>query len=212
MLVLLVSAAHAAFLGGVAFVPVGVGALAFSEADGFSDTLASEYDGWLRPPLTAHGGVVSGRHAVLANAAIVEVVSVSSADELHNFNVGGVRLGADWRGYLWPRVPGKVNLWATAGLFGIVPNSAEADSGWTEEEQTEADRDSASRRARIGGLGAQAGLGAEYPFANAEGGVGISLGARWVVRGFGALDLEETRYDFSLLMVSEAALLLEFTR
>lgn len=212
MLPLLVATANAAFLGGVAFVPAGIGALAFADADGFSDTLASEQDGWLRPPLTAHAGWVTGRNAMLAHVAVVEVVSESASDEVHTFNVGGVRLGADWRGYVWPRTPGKVNLWGTGGLFGIVPNSAEADSGWTEDEQTEADRDSASRRGRIGGLGLQAGLGAEYPFADASGQPGVSLGARWVVRGFGGLALEETSTQFSMLVVSEAALLLEFTR
>ncbi len=212
MLFILAATAHAGFLGGVAFVPVGVGALALSDADGFSGTLASEYDGWLRPPLTAHAGWVSGRHALLGHVALVEVVSESVSDEVRTFNVGGLRLGADWRGYVWPRTPGKVNLWGTGGLFGITPNSGEADSGWTEDEQAEADLDSASRRARIGGLGAQGGLGAEYLFADATGQPGVSLGARWVVRGFGGLDVEDTTAAFSMLVVTEAALLLEFTR
>jgi hypothetical protein len=212
MLALLTASAHAAFLGGLAFVPAGVGALALSDADGFSGTLASEYDGWLRPPLTAHAGWVSGRTALLGHLALVEVIDETASDEVRTFNVGGVRIGADWRGYVWPREAGKVNLWGTAGLFGISPNSGEADSGWTEDEQVEADRDSASRRARIGGLGVQAGLGAEYPFADKSGQPGISLGAKWVVRGFGGLDVEETKTSFSMLVVSEAALLLEFTR
>jgi hypothetical protein len=211
-MLLLIATARAAFLGGVAWVPTGVGALSFADADGFSGTLASEFDGWMRPPLTAHAGWVSGRHAFLPNLALVEIVSETATDELHTYNVGGVRIGADWRGYVWPRTPGRVNAWGTAGLFGIAPNSAEANSGWTADEQTEADRDSASRRGRIGGLGAQAGVGAEYLFPDKEGRPAVALGARWVLRGFGGLDVDDTRTAFAMLLTSEAALLVEFTR
>lgn len=212
MLLALVASAHAAFLGGVAWVPTGIGALAFSEANGFSGTLASEWDGWLRPPLTASAGWVGGQTAWLGNLAVVEVINESASDEVHAFNVGGVRLGGDWRRYAWPRTPGTVNMWGTAGLFGIAPNSAEANSGWTAAEQEEADKDSVDRRAQIGGLGAQGGLGAEYLFGNDVGVAVVAVGARWVVRGFGGLDVEETQFDFSLLVSTEAALFVEFTR
>lgn len=212
MLLLLVGAAKAAFLGGLAFVPAGVGALSLAESEGFSGTLASEWDGWLTPPLTASAGWAGPRLALLGNVALVETIGSSAAEEVHSFNVGGLRLGADWRGYLWPRVPGKVNVWGTAGVFGVIPNAAQVDSGWTAAEQDEADKDSADQRAQIGGLGALGGVGAEYVFADAEGKPAVVLGARWVLRGFGGLDIEDTQTDFGMRLVSEAALLLEFTR
>lgn len=208
----LLSAAHAAFLGGVAWVPVGIGALSLSDADGFSGTLAGEYDGWLRPPLTAHAGWVGKGTAWLGNVAIVETIAENASDEVRTFSVGGIRLGADWRGYVWAREPGRVNVWGTAGIFGIAPNAAQADSGWTEAEQTEADADSAARRASIGGLGAQGGLGAEYLFADASGQPAVAIGARWVVRGFGAMDTDETETDFAMFLSTEAAIIVEFTR
>ncbi len=212
MLLLLATTAQAAFLGGVAWVPAGIGALSFSESGGFSGTLASEWDGWMRPPLTASAGWVGGQAALLGSVAVVEIISESASDEVHTFNVGGIRLGGDYRYYLWPRTPGKVNVWGTAGVFGIVPNSAEADSGWTVAEQQEADKDSSDRRAQVGGLGAQGGVAAEYLFADAEGKPAVALGARWLLRGFGGLDIEETQTDFSMLMSTEVALLIEFTR
>ena len=212
MLLVLVTAAQAAFLGGLAFVPAGVGALALEDSEGFSGTLASEWDGWLTPPITASAGWAGPHMALLGNLALVETVGSSVAEETHTFNVGGLRLGADWRGYVWPRTPGRVNLWGTAGLFGIVPNAAQADSGWTQAEQDEADKDSATQRAGIGGMGALGGFGAEYLFADADGRPAFALGARWVLRGFGALDVEDTQTNFGLRLTSEAALLLEFTR
>ena len=211
-MLLFAATAHAAFLGGVAWVPFGVGALSFSDAQGFSGTLSSEWDGWLRPPLTAEAGWAGQKMALLGNVAVVEQVSSQEAEETHEFHVGGVRLGADWRGYLWPREAGKVNAWGTGGVFGIAPNGGETDTGWTQAEQEAADQDSADRRAKIGGLGAQGGLGAEYLFGDREGKPAIALGARWVVGGFGAVDAQDTESDFSLVLTTEAALLLEFTR
>lgn len=209
---ILVATAQAGFLGGVALVPPGAGVFAFDEVDGWSDTLAGEWDGWLRPPLTAHAGWSGSRHAILGNVALVEWTTSSWAEEEHQFSVGGLRLGADWRGYLWARQPRKVNAWPTAGLLGIVPNTFETDSGWTEEEQAQADEDSRDRRARVGGLGVQAGLGAEYPFADRDDQVGVVLGARWLVRGFGGFDSREEATEMSTLWTTEAALLLEFSR
>ncbi len=209
---ILVATAQAAFLGGVAFVPPGAGVFAWEEVDGWSDTLAGEWDGWLRPPLTAHAGWAGSRHAGLGNVAVVEWSQATWAEEEHHFSVGGVRVGAEWRGYVWPREPGKVNAWPTAGVYGIVPNTFETDSGWNEEEQAQADEDSRDRRARVGGLGAQAGLGAEYPFADRDGRVGVVLGARWMVRGFGGFDSREEATELSTLWTTEAAILLEFSR
>ena len=212
MLIFLAFNAQAAVLAGVAYVPPGIGALAFDDADAWSGTLAGEWDGWLRPPLTAHAGWVGGRHAVLGNIAVVEQIANSYADNTHLFSVGGVRIGADWRGYVWPREAGRVNVWPTAGMFGIIPNSAESDTSYTTEETDQAAQDSRERRARIGGIGAQAGIGAEYCFGDAAGKPAFSLGAKWVLRGFGGLDLADQETDFSMFLVSEAALVLEFTR
>lgn len=193
-------------------MPPGVGAFAFDDSNGFSGTLASEWDGWLRPPLTAHAGWANQRHAVLGNLAVVQTISDSYAENTHTYTVGGLRIGADWRYCFWPRESGSVNAWPTAGVFGTLPNSTETDTSWTIEEQDQAEEDSRERRARIGGVGAQAGLGVDYTFGDKAGNPAVILGARWTVKGFGGLDLAETETDFSVLMVSEAALLLEFTR
>ncbi len=209
---MLVATASAAFLGGVAYVPPGAAVYAWDEIDGWSDTLSSEWDGWIRPPLTAEAGWAGSRHALLGHVAIVEWSTSSWAQSEHHFSVGGLRLGADWRGYIWPREAGKVNLWPTAGLYGTIPNSFETDDGWNTEEQAEADEDSRDRRARVGGLGLQAGLGFEYPFADKDGRPGVILGARWLARGFSGLDVREEQTEWSILVASEAALLLEFSR
>jgi hypothetical protein len=211
-MLLLASLGHAAVFAGLAYVPPGIGAFAFDDANAWSDTLAGEWDGWLRPPLTARAGWMGARTAVTANVAVVEIVDYSYAENTHRSSLGGVRLGIDARHYLFPRAARSVNFFPCYGLFGIVPNAAESDSEWTVEESDAAAEESRDRRARIGGVGAQAGLGMDYAFADAKGEPAILLGGQWVVRGFGGLDVATEQTDFSLFLLSEVAITLEFVR
>ncbi len=213
MLLLLAATAHAAVLFGAAWSPAGIGMFAWDDADKFSGTLAGEFDGLLRPPLTAHGGWVGAHDAILGNVALVQVATSRFAATNATSAVGGLRLGLDYRRYVWAREPGGVNLYGTAGGFGILPNAAETDSAYTEQEQADAAEGAADNRARIGGLGGQGGIGAEYLFADGKGRPAVALGLRWLVRGFrGQESDDEEGTRVSTVVMSEAALVLEFTR
>lgn len=213
MLLLLAGTASASVLFGGAWSPAGIGMLAWDDAGKFSGTLAGEFDGLLRPPLTAHGGWVGSQDAVVANFSLVYLNTSRFAASNAVSAVGGVRLGADYRRYLWEREPGGVNLYGDFGAFGILPHAANTDSSYTDQEQSDAAEGAASDRARIGGLGLQAGLGAEYLFADAKGRPAVALGLRWLLRGYRGQegdDAEGTRV--STLVMSEAALVVEFVR
>lgn len=213
MLLLLAGTAHAAVLFGAAWSPAGIGMFAWDDAGKFSGTLAGEFDGLLRPPLTAHGGWVGRHDAVLGTVSLVQIANARFASTNATSSVGALRLGVDYRRYVWAREAGGVNLYATAGGFGIVPNATRSDSSYTEQEQADAAEGAAADRARVGGFGAQAGLGAEYLFADAKGRPAVALGVRWLTRGYRGQETDdEEGTRVSTVVMSEAALVLEFTR
>ncbi len=212
MLLLLAGTAHAAVLFGGAWSPAGIGTLAWDDAGKFSGTLAGEYDGLLRTPLTAHGGWVGARDAVLGNASVVFLATSRFAEGNAVSSVGGLRLGADYRRYLWAREAGAVNLYGDAGAFGILPTAATTDSAYTVQEQADADEGAAANRARIGGLGLQGGLGAEYLLGDKKGRPAVAVGVRWLVRGYRGQEGGEEGARVSTVVTSEAAVVLELTR
>lgn len=212
MLLLLSGAAHAGVLFGGAWSPAGIGALAWDEAGNFSGTLAGEFDGLLRPPLTAHAGWAGTRDAVLGNVAVVQIVTSRFADSSSTKSAGGVRLGVDYRRWLFAREAGAVNFYGMAGAYGIVPNAAYTDASYTDEEAADAAESAASDRARIGGFGGQAGLGAEYVIGDAKGRPAVGVGVRWLVRGYRGQEGDDNGVRVSTVVMSEAALVVEFTR
>ncbi|MFZ5478259.1 MAG: hypothetical protein ACOZNI_15940 [Myxococcota bacterium] len=212
MLVALLTHAHAAALLGAAFVPVGVGALAWDDANGFSGSLVGELDGYLRPPLTAHGGWVGKTDAVLANAAVARFAT-SRWGEGHALDaVSAVRLGLDYRRWLWAREAGRVGMYGTLGGYGILPSAVDTDSNWTEDEQADADEGAAETEGRIGGVGGQLGIGADYIFGDAAGRPAVSLGLRTVVRMHRGQIVDDTATTVSTALLTETALVLEFCR
>lgn len=212
MLLVLADSAHAGFLAGVAWVPPGIGAFSFTEADGFSGSLVGEFDGWLRPPLTAHGGWVGAHDAALLHAAWVQFTEESWSDTSSQALVGSVRLGLDYRRYLLAREAGAVGAYATLGAYGVLPAVVDENDGYSEEEQADADLAAEALAARIGGLGAQAGLGAEYLFADKKGRPAVAIGARYLVRVYRSQLVDDELLQVSTVWMSEAALVLEFTR
>ncbi len=212
MLLLTAGFASAAVLFGGAWAPVGIGAFAWNDADNFSGTLAGEYDGLLRPPLTAHAGWAGPRSALLGNVAVVQFTTARYADTTSLLSVGGLRLGLDYRRYLWEREPGAVNLYGAAGLYGIVPNAANNDEAYTAAEQEAADEGAGADRSRVGGFGPQLGVGAEYVFPDAKGRPAVALGVRWLTRLYYGFDSVEGANRMSTVVLSEAAFVLEFTR
>jgi hypothetical protein len=212
VLLLLTATAHASVLFGAAWSPAGIGALAWSDAGEFSGTLAGEYDGLLRPPLTAHGGWVGKHDALLGSASIVQIDTTRFAATQSLQAVGGLRLGLDYRRYLWAREGGAVNLYGDGGVYGIIPNAADNDEAYTEAEQSDADEGADANRARIAGIGGQAGIGAEYLLADPKGRPAVAVGVRYLARLYRGQAGDDDGVTVSTVVMSEAAVVLEFTR
>ena len=204
--------AQASVVFGGAWSPSGVGALAWSDAGAFSGTLAGEYDGLLRPPLTAHGGWIGTKDAVTANFALVRFTDATFSSDNTYHGVGSTRFGVDYRRYLYARAAGRVDFYGTGGGYFVLPNAEDTSEAYTPEEQDQADIDSGVTRARIGGLGGQLGIGADYLFGDAAGRPAVGVGLRYVARLYRGQATSDTGYQVSTIVVTEAAFVLELQR
>jgi hypothetical protein len=212
VLLALLHPASAAVLFGAAWVPPGVGQLAWDDANGFSGELVGEFDGYLRPPLTAHGGWVGKHDAVLANAALARFSTSRVGDGYAVDSVSTVRLGLDYRRYVWAREAGRVDLYGTLGGYGIAPGATQTDSNWTEAEQADADEASVEIMGRVGGFGGQAGIGAEYLFGDAQGRPVVAIGLRTLARMHRAQVVQDEAATVSVAWLTETALVVELVR
>lgn len=213
MLLLVVATARAAVTAGVAWVPAGIGALAWTEADQLSGTLVGEFDGLLRPPLTVHAGWTGGATTVVGGAALAILGTERFAESSQRDSVGALRLGLDYRRYLESRQANRVGLYGTVGGYGIVPFAEDVDDAYTADEAAEAAEAAEALRARVGGIGAQLGLGAEYVFPDAEGRPAVALGVRYLGRVHRAqAESDDEGLVISTAWMTEAALVLEFVR
>lgn len=197
-------------LGG-AFIPTGIGAIAWADADQLSGTLAGEYDGVLRPPLTAYAGWYDAHDAILVDFAMVRFSTATWSDTPSAESLGATRLGLDYRRYL-PAAdagPGKVDMYGDVGLYGILPSAKDTSEAYTEEDQASADEASGELRARIGGVGGRLGIGAGYRLGEPA---SVTIGVRGAVAVHRAQATLETGYQVSVIVAPEAALTLEFRR
>jgi len=212
MTLLLAGLAHASWLLGAAWAPVGTGALAWDDANRWSDTLSGEFDGLLRPPLAAHAGWIGGKDAVTGGLALVRFTDSTFSSNGGYVGVGGTRLAVDYRRYVWRRDPGAVGFYGTAGVYGILANARDVSDAYSEEEQNAADETSASLRSRIGGVGGQAGVGAADLFADRAGRPAVALGVRGAARLYRGQAATEDGYAVSTVILPEAALVVDFQR
>jgi hypothetical protein len=212
LLSLLTTVAHAGVLFGAAWAPAGVGALARSDAGAFSGTLAGEFDGLLRPPLTAHAGWTNGQWDALAGLALVRFDDARLGESPASQAVGATRLALDGRRWFAPRAGGAAGFYAQAGVYAVVPNARLTDAAWTDAEAAEAADTVASTRGRVGGAGGQAGFGAAWAVADADGRAALLLGARGLARAWVGRTTGDDGTVVSLVVLPEAALTIELVR
>lgn len=207
----LLGSAMAGALVGVTWVPPGIGSFSWSDADAFSGTLAGEYDGWLRPPLSFQGGWVQGKNALMGGFALAFFRDAQYASNSSSRSVGGLRPSLDYRRYLRAREPGRVNGWLDAGIYGVIPVATDVSDAYTPEEQADADEGAKSTRQRLGLYGAQFGVGAEYLLGDKQGKPAVALGTRYLVRvGATQSTQEEDGFSVSTVWLTEAGIYLEF--
>jgi hypothetical protein len=176
LLLLLPIASAGGFLG-VDYVPAGRADLLALEEGQTSGTGVGEFDGVLSPPLSAWGGVLSGRQAWLGGVSVAwRSTSTWAGSQRTTSRRGGVRLALDHRTYLVSPDPETIAPWLQAGLYGIIPVASEYSDAWNDDEAAAMDAVAAEARSRIGGVGLRLGGGVAW-----QTDAGLSLGARALV-------------------------------
>lgn len=208
-----VPVAAAAVVVGAEWFPPGVGAQSWSDAGSYTDTLAGEFDGWVRPALLGHAGWMAGKNAVLGSVGFADFSTVTLADHNRTDEAGALRLGADWRRYLWPREVKRVDVYGLAGGYGTLALVVAEDDAYTDEEQADADESAAHTKAELGGIGVQAGFGAEYLFPDGQGRPAVALGVRYALRVHRGQEVDKDEgYTISTVWLGEAAVVVDFVR
>ncbi len=189
---------------GLDLVPYGRGDLLWVTEDRDSDVLVGEFDGVLRPPLTAYGGGRTERTALLGSFGLARIATASRGDGgTARQAVGAFRPGLDVQRYLGVEEHGPV-AWLGGGIYGVIPTAVEVSDLYAESETQDAAADSADLRARIGGVGLRAGVGGDYRFAG-----GLTLGLRYHLVGHRARALTSDTITVSTLTYGEAGLRLQ---
>ncbi|MCB9742905.1 MAG: hypothetical protein H6741_05340 [Alphaproteobacteria bacterium] len=192
---------------GVDYAPPSLRAdLAWTEAEQLSGTLVGENDGLLRTPLSLYGGRFVGQNAWLGGLSYARLARVDwSGDGRVKSSASGVRVAADWQRYLRPRELMRPTLWVGGGLYGVIPIAENRSNTDTLSEREDRGEENAAVRARVGGYGGRAGIGAEIELVE-----GLSLGFRSHVQLYRAAVVQEDSLVSSSLWTTETALRLQF--
>jgi len=176
--------------------------------DGRSSGLSvGEFDGTVNPALAAMGGVWwTPRVATLATLGVARLQNTTQVGKIVTQRHWGViRPGIDVRWGLMQPAEKRPYPWLFLGMHGDIPSARDISNGYTKPEQKAADENATIERARLGGLGGRAGVGADYrPVPGVA--FGIQYGLTWRRGVFQADDREAVTSWLS----GEAAFLLAF--
>ena len=172
---------------GVDWVPTSRADLVWIAEDQLTGTLAGEFDGALRPALTAYGGLQGDKTAWLLSLGVARSTDVSwTLESRETTAMGGVRPALDMQRYVMPRQTGAATAWFGAGLSGVIPLASVRSAAYGEQEVEDAAEEARATRSRIGGVGGRVGLGAEVLLSP-----GITLGLRTHVNAHRGQTLNE---------------------
>ncbi len=195
-----------------AWSPAGAGALAWNAGQAWSGTLAGEFDGIARPPLAVTAGVARGRWALLGGLGVVRFDDTTIAASRSRQVTGVVRMEAEGRAWLGERATDRVEAYGYGSVHGNLPTVARTDEDWTEADVTDAEDTVRDLERRIGGGGFGLGAGAAWPLAHAHGVPALSLGVRGGVQTHMTRGSTDEDGVFSLVILPETALTLEWMR
>ncbi len=192
---------------GLEWTPLSRGDLVWV-ADGRTTGLGvGEFDGTVRPALSAFGGAwVSRRVGLVGSLGVARLTSTATTAETWRARHWGVvRPAVDVRFALIPRDDPRPSPWVFLGAYGDIPSARDTSNGYSDEEEEEADQTAYAERARLGGFGGRAGVGVDvrlHPY--------LSLGALWAVQVHrGTLITSET-HTVTAWVGGHASLLLTF--
>ncbi|MCO4744276.1 MAG: hypothetical protein KC912_05770 [Proteobacteria bacterium] len=159
----IVSAAAADGFAGLSWTPLSRADLVWVADDRTTGTGVGEFDGTTRPSLQPFGGAWFDRVGLVASIGVARLTASTTADGVRRQRHWGViRPGVDLRVALVERTIAKPIPWAVVGVAGSVPSARDVSNGFTDAEQTEADRAAQAERVRLGGIGARLGAGLDY--------------------------------------------------
>jgi len=191
---------QASGLVGVDWVPPGRADQAVVAAGDLTGTGLGEFDGVLRPPLTAWAGWRTDQVAVLWGLSAGWSRTARYVGESKTISSrGGVRPSLDVRRYLSDQ--GPVSPWLQGGLYGTVPWARESSTLYTDEEADAMADLAAEERGRIAGYGVRLGAGAELSVGDS-----LLLGARWLTVVHQGIVNSEDGITVSTQMFPEVAL------
>ena len=205
---LLIAAAQAATpFGGVEWRPLSRADLVWVDEGRLSGVAVGEFDGTARPGLQAYGGAwLSERVGLSASLGVARIQNTTEVNEVITHHHWGVfRPGIDLRWSLTQRAAHRPFPWLLAGVHGDIPTARDVSSGYTAEEQQAADDLAFVERARLGGLGARAGIGAEYEVLP-----GLGIGAQWALEWHRGTWRADDLSQVSQWLAANASLLMTF--
>jgi hypothetical protein len=190
---------------GVDWVPTSRADLVWIAEDQLTGTLAGEFDGALRPALTAYGGLQGDKTAWLLSLGVARSTDVSwTLESRETTAMGGVRPALDMQRYVLPRQNGAATAWWGLGVSGVIPMASVRSAAYGEQEVEDAAEEARATRSRIGGVGGRVGLGAEVLL-----GPGITLGLRTHVNAHRGQTLNEDALRVATWIWADAALRLQ---
>ena len=175
-LLLTLPTARATPIVGAEWSPLSRGDLVAVDEEQTSGTLVGEFDGWVQPSLRFYGGCVKGIWTTTGGLRFARVTNTQwseSGGVSNQTHVGALRPSIDIRRTLNGPSSSPRTAWIETGLWGVLPSARLSAASYSAAEQDDANQEAAELRARIGGAGLRAGVGASVDV-----GRGISLGAR----------------------------------
>jgi hypothetical protein len=176
--------------------------------DGRSSGLSvGEFDGTVDPGLSMFAG--AWWHPRIATTGRLGVARLQNTTQVGDVvtqrHWGVIRPGVDLRwGLMKPR-DRTPYPWLLGGVHVDIPSARDVSNGYSKAEQKAADENATTERARLGGFGLRAGLGADYrpvPY--------VALGLQYALTWRRGVFLSDDRQAVSSWLAAEAALLIAF--
>jgi len=176
--------------------------------DGRSSGLSvGEFDGTVDPSLSVFGGAWwHPRVATTGRLGIARLQNTTQVgDVVTQRHWGVIRPAIDLRWALVKPAPLRPYPWLLVGIHGDIPSARDTSNGYSKPEQRAANENATIERARLGGLGARAGVGADYRPVP-----GVAFGLQYTLTWRRGVFLSEDRQAVSSWFSGEASLLLAF--
>ena len=167
LLILVLNLAHAAPVtatAGVEWTPFSRADTTWVDDGRTSGTGVGEFDGTVRPQMTAFAGVwFAHRWGLSGGIGLAQLRQSTWSDEVYLHRHWAVlRPHIDVRYSFIQRDKAVPIPWMVIGMHGTLPFAGETSNGFSEEESTQAERNGQVQRARLGGIGGRLGAGVDY--------------------------------------------------